>query len=92
MRLHTLVIGAIALHAGLACAQPPLNDGLDRSGFDPSVRAQDDLFPTSLDSVRAVLAGIGNRESGTDDGRRTAEGGRKREEGRRREEGATAGR
>ncbi|HEX3141400.1 MAG TPA: M13 family metallopeptidase, partial [Rhizobacter sp.] len=43
MRLHTLVIAAITLHAGLACAQP-LNDGLERSGFDSSVRPQDDLF------------------------------------------------
>ena len=28
------------------------------------LRAQDDLFPDVLDSVRAVLSGIGNRESG----------------------------
>ena len=28
------------------------------------LRAQDDLFPAILDSVRAVLSGIGNRESG----------------------------
>jgi 1,4-alpha-glucan branching enzyme len=30
------------------------------------LRAQDDLFPDVLDSVRAVLSGIGNRESGID--------------------------
>jgi 1,4-alpha-glucan branching enzyme len=28
------------------------------------LRAQDDLFPDVLESVRAVLSGIGNRESG----------------------------
>ena len=36
-------------------------------------RAQDDLFPDVLDSVKAVLSGIGNRES--DGGRRMADGG-----------------
>jgi len=61
------------------------------------MRAQDDLFPNILDSVRAVLSGIGHRrepgeagQMGIDNGRRKEEGGRRREEGRRTEEGATA--
>ena len=41
------------------------------------LRARDDLFPDILDSVAAVLSGIGNRESGIDGagtaGRRTGE-------------------
>ena len=47
-----------------------IDDGL-RSGdltnatnLAVELRAQDDLFPTILDSVRAVLSGIGNRELG----------------------------
>ena len=40
------------------------------------LRAQDDLFPDVLDSVRAVLSGIGNRETG--DRRREAGDGRRR--------------
>ena len=40
------------------------------------LRAQDDLFPDVLDSVRAVLSGIGNRETG--DGRWEAGDGRRR--------------
>jgi 1,4-alpha-glucan branching enzyme len=40
------------------------------------LRAQDDLFPDVLDSVKAVLSGIGNRESGID--HRTADGGRRK--------------
>jgi 1,4-alpha-glucan branching enzyme len=31
------------------------------------LRAQDDLFPNVLESVKAVLSGIGNRESGMED-------------------------
>jgi putative endopeptidase len=43
MRLRTLVMAALALHVGLVCAQA-LGSGIDRSGFDTSVRPQDDLF------------------------------------------------
>ena len=43
MRLHTLVTAGLAWHACVACSQP-LGGGLDRSGFDASVRPQDDLF------------------------------------------------
>ncbi|MGY4830444.1 M13 family metallopeptidase [Sphaerotilaceae bacterium SBD11-9] len=43
MRMHILVLAALALTAGTARPQP-LNAGLDRAGFDTSVRPQDDLF------------------------------------------------
>ncbi len=43
MRMHTMVLAAFALLAGTASAQP-LSAGLDRNGFDTSVRPQDDLF------------------------------------------------
>ncbi len=43
MQLRTLALAALALHAGAAPAQP-LSAGIDRSGFDASVRPQDDLF------------------------------------------------
>jgi putative endopeptidase len=43
MRLHSLVAAVLAVHAGLAGAQA-LSAGLDRAGFDPAVRPQDDLF------------------------------------------------
>ncbi|MBX3621079.1 MAG: M13 family metallopeptidase [Rhizobacter sp.] len=48
MRLHVPLALCLALHAGLALAQTttvtPLGTGLDRAGFDTSVRPQDDLF------------------------------------------------
>lgn len=43
MRLRILVMAVLTLHAGLAGAQT-LGSGIDRSGFDTSVRPQDDLF------------------------------------------------
>jgi putative endopeptidase len=44
MRSHvTLAIALLVLHSGLAGAQAS-GAGLDRSGFDPAVRPQDDLF------------------------------------------------
>jgi putative endopeptidase len=43
MHLHTLVLATLALLAGAVSAQP-LSSGLDRAGFDTSVRPQDDLF------------------------------------------------
>jgi putative endopeptidase len=43
MKLHRLAIAALALHAAMAVAAPPVS-GIDKSALDPAVRPQDDLF------------------------------------------------
>jgi 1,4-alpha-glucan branching enzyme len=60
-----------AIQAGLVSG-----DMTSATNLASELRAQDDLFPNVLDSVKAVLSGIGNRESGID--RDGASGKRKR--------------
>lgn len=44
-RLPLTLLCALALHAGIGAAQDaPPRSGLDRAGFDPGIRPQDDLF------------------------------------------------
>ena len=50
-----------AIHDGLVSG-----DLTNATNLASELRAQDDLFPDVLDSVRAVLSGIGNRDSGID--------------------------